>query len=119
MSAYVPTGGAYVPRSVTVAYAATVTPDSSTTDVLNIGALTGNLTLDNPAGTPADGQNLRIRFSQDSTGGRTITFASEYAFGSDITTSLVPTTASANWEMLFTWNSANTSWRAVAIARGF
>lgn len=106
-------------RTTTVAYAATVTPNAATTDVLNIGALTGNITLANPSGTPVDGQNLRIRMLQDATGGRTVSFGTSYAFGTDVTSAMIPTTASAKWELLFTWNATDSKWRASAIIRGF
>lgn len=106
-------------RVTSVAYAATVTPNAATTDILNVGALTGALTLAAPTGTPADGQNLRIRFVQDGTGGRVITFNAAYAFGTDVTTALVPTAASAKWEQLFTWHAGDSKWRAMSITRGF
>ena len=105
-------------RVTTVAYAASITPNASTTDVLNIGTLTGALTLNAPSGTPSDGQTLRIRFVQDGTG-RAITFNAAYVFGTDVTSALVPTTASAKFEMLFSWNATDSTWRALAIARGF
>lgn len=103
----------------TVAYAATITPNSDTTKLLNIGALTGPLTLANPTGAPVDGQNLRVRFSQDASGSRVVTFGSGYAFGIDVTTVLIPTLASTSWEMLFTWHAASSKWRAVSLIRGF
>jgi hypothetical protein len=109
----------FLVRTVTVAYAATVTPNADTTDVLNIGALTNNITVANPTGTPVDGQNLRVRFRQDGTGGWTSTFGANFAFGTDVTTALIPTTASAKYEMLFTWNATDSKWRATAIVRGF
>lgn len=106
-------------RATSVSYAGTVTPNADTTDVLNVGTLTGALTLAAPSGTPRDGQNLRIRFAQDATGGRAITFNAAYAFGTDVTTGLIPTAASARWEMLFTWHAGDAKWRAVSIVRGF
>lgn len=113
--------GAYQPlvRATTVAYAATVTPNADTTDVLNIGALTGNLTLAAPTGTPRDGQTLMLRLAQDATGSRTITYNAAYAFGTDVTAALDPSTASAKWTRLFAWNASDSKWRALAIARGF
>lgn len=112
---------AYVPktRAVAATYAATVTPNADTTDVLNVGALTGALALANPTGTPLDGQNLRVRLAQDATGSRAITFGTAYAFGTDVTAALIPTAASAKWEMLFTWHAGDSKWRATAIVRGF
>lgn len=106
-------------RAVTVAFAATVTPNADTTDVLNIGALTGNITIANPTGTPVDGQNLRLRLAQDGTGSRTLTWGNAFAFGTDVTAALIPSAASAKWEMLFTWDAADSKWRAAAIIRGF
>lgn len=107
------------PRISTVSYGATVTPDCSTTDVLNIGALTGNLTLAAPSGTPVDGQILTVRLVQDGTGGRTITYNAIYAFGTDITAALDPTAASSKWERVFQYHSGDSKWRAVGIVRGF
>ena len=112
-------GGGSSRGPVSVAYAASVAPDVDTTATLNVGALTDNLTLANPTGTPTDGMNLRVRFAQDATGGRTVTFGTSYAFGTDVTTALIPSTASAKWEMLFTWHAGDSKWRASAIVRGF
>lgn len=106
-------------RVVTVAYASSVTPNADTTDVLNIGTLTGDITLANPTGSPSDGQNLRVRMAQDATGSHAVSFGTAYAFGTDVTTALVPTTASKGFEMLFTWNAASSAWRATAIVRGY
>lgn len=106
-------------KATTVAYAATVTPNCDTTDVLNIGALTGNITIANPTGTPVDGQSLRLRLAQDATGSRTHTFGSAYAFGTDVTAALLPSTASAKYEALFVYNAVAEKWRAVSIVRGF
>ena len=106
-------------RTTTVAYAATVTPNAATTDVLVVGVLTGNLTLVNPTGSPFDGQSLRIRFQQDATGSRTVTFGAGYVFGTDVTTALVPTTPSLKWTMLFVWNATDSVWQTLALVRGF
>src|SRR4051794_3073341 len=53
-------------RTVSVPYSSLVTPNVDATDVLNIGVLTGNIAIASPAGTPGDGQTIRIRFEQDS-----------------------------------------------------
>lgn len=106
-------------RSTSVAYAATVTPNCGTTDVLNVGVLTGNITIANPTGTPVDGQMLRLRLAQDATGARTLSWGTAYAFGSDVTTALIPSAASSKWEQMFMWNATDAKWRAVAIVRGF
>lgn len=99
-------------------YAATVAPDSYY-DGVNIGALTGDITIANPAGTPVDKQALAFDLQQDATGSRAITWGNQYAFGTDVTAAMIPTAASSKWEMLFRWNAADAKWRCMAILRGF
>ncbi len=70
-------------------------------------------------GSPADGQNLRLRMSQDNVGSHAISFGNQFVFGTDVTSALIPSAANAAWEMLFTWDDAAGTWRAVAIIRGF
>lgn len=106
-------------RVVSEAYAATVTPAGDTTDVLNIGALTGNLTMAAPTGTPTDGQKITMRLAQDGTGSHVITWNAAFDFGTDVTEALIPTAASSKWEMVFQWHAGDSKWRAVGIARGF
>jgi hypothetical protein len=102
-----------------VAYAATVTPNTDTTDILNIGALTGAITIAAPTGTPVDGQKLTIRMLQDGTGGRVVTWNAIYAFGTDVTAAMEPTTLNSKWERIFEYNATDTKWRATGIVRGF
>lgn len=104
---------------VAIPYAASITPNADTTRVAVVGTLTGNITINNPSGAPADGRTLRFRFVQDATGGRTITWGTQFAFGTDVTAALIPATASAKWEMMFSWDAATSKWRALSIARGF
>jgi hypothetical protein len=106
-------------RAVSVAYAATVTPNADTTDVLNIGALTGALSVGAPTGTPVDGQKMTIRLLQDGTGGRVITWNAAFAFGTDITAAMEPTAASSKWERVFEWNATDSKWRNTGLVRGF
>lgn len=107
------------PDAVTIAYAATITPNSDTTEIANVGTLTGNITIANPTGTQYDGQLLRFRFTQDATGSRTLTWGANFAFGTDVTTAMIPSTASAKWEQVFMWNTTDSKWRAQSIVRGF
>lgn len=106
-------------RTVTVAYGAAITPNSDTTDMLVIGALTGALTVNAPSGTPFDGQTLRIRLLQDGTGGRVVTWNAIFAFGTDVTAAMEPTAPNSKWERIFEWSTADTKWRATGIVRGF
>jgi hypothetical protein len=104
-----------------VPYAAAITPQVGAGEtIVNVGVLTGNVTVNNPGGdAPTDGQVLRFRFSQDATGGRTVTWGTEYAFGTDVPSTDDPSTASANWELLFSWHAGSSKWRALQVARGF
>ena len=74
---------------IATAYAATVTPDQDVAETHIIGALTGNITIANPT-FPSRGQTLRIIFTQDGTGSRTVTW------GGDFTTSFQPTTTASS-----------------------
>jgi hypothetical protein len=118
-------GGGGVARTVTtVAYAATVTPELPSGDlVLKVGALTGNLTLEEPSGDPADGTIMWVYLAQDATGGRELTLGAGYNVGADIPESLFPTDASDCWRMQFMYNADATvgpvGWDLLAIARGF
>lgn len=66
-------------NSRTLTYAATLSPGASTSwDVTYRVALTGNVTtLNVPTGGQA-GDRVRFIFTQDATGGRTVTFAAGY-----------------------------------------
>lgn len=105
-------------RIVSIAYAASITPNCGTTDVLNVGELTGALTVNAPTGTKVDGQNLRFRFDIDASA-RVITWNSAFAFGTDITSAMIPSTANAKFEVMFTWHAGDSKWRAMAVVRGF
>lgn len=62
-----------VDRVQHVAYAATLTIDAASGDEFHIGVLTGDIAI--TVTNPVEGQQLRIRYKQDATGGRALTFA--------------------------------------------
>jgi hypothetical protein len=65
----------------TLTYAATVTPDVS--KLTNVAlTLTGNVSIANPVNVPAMGAEVTFHFTQDSTGGRTVTWGTNYVFPS-------------------------------------
>lgn len=64
---------------VSVPYAASVTPDPDRGKTQVIGALTGNVTIVTPT-EPVHGQQMTLVFTQDATGGRTITLPSAWFF---------------------------------------
>jgi len=66
--AELPTGAAQ-----SIAYAATITPDAALGERVIVGALTGNLTINAPT-NPRTGAMLVFAFTQDATGGRSITW---------------------------------------------
>lgn len=59
-------------------YAATVTPDFNASKIINVGTLTNNIVVANPSGTYYPGQEARLVFTQDGTGGRTVTWGANY-----------------------------------------
>jgi hypothetical protein len=96
-----------------------ITPDGSDGfSVVNVSTLTATLTINNPSGTPIDGGQLTFRISLG-TGGGPISWGTAYAFGTDITTALIPTSVGSKFEIKFIYYAGNSTWRAVAIARGF
>ncbi len=105
-------------RVSSIAYAASITPNADTTDVANVGTLTGTVTVNAPSGTPTDGQLLSFRFIQNATG-YAITWDAAFAFGTDITSALIPSTPNAKFEVGCMWNSTDSKWRVVALVRGF
>lgn len=105
--------------AVTVAYASSITPDISAYSIFNVGTLTGNITINAPTGTPTDNTKLLFRFVQDGTGGRTYTWNAAFAFGTDVVSADLPTTASAKFEVFFRYNTTDSKYRCVGLTRGF
>jgi trimeric autotransporter adhesin len=106
-------------RVTPIAYAASITPNAGTTDVVNVGTLTGNITINAPSGSPVDGQTLRFRFVNDATSTRTVSWNAAFAFGTDVTSAMEPAAISSKWERIFQWNATDSKWRCTGIVRGF
>lgn len=104
--------------AVAVAYAASITPDIDSYGTFNVGTLTGTLTVNNPTGTPTDRQPATFRFVQNATG-YAITWGANFAFGTDITSGDIPSTASAKFEVAFRYHSGDSKWRCIGLVRGF
>ncbi len=108
------------PRAgVTTGSSSTLIFTTDSNDEIEVGTLTSNVTLITITGTPTDGQVLRLSFTQDATGGRTINWPAGVAFGTDYTSAMVPSAANAKWEMTLIYNSAYSKWRVTGMARGF
>jgi hypothetical protein len=115
-----PGGGGGAIRVTTVSYAATVTPNVGTTDLLIIGALTGPLTIANPTGVPADGQKLLIRVKQDASGSRTVTLGAIYRIPSSATIPLAWSTAASKTDLFAVmYNAADTKWDVISLVPGY
>lgn len=96
------------------AYAATITPDPWAGSVVNVAALTGGVTIANPATAPDSaaasvypvGMELVFVLPQDATGGRTVSFGTNYVLAGG---TAVPTTASSVTTVVFVHDGSK--WR--------
>lgn len=109
-----------VPRVVSVASEATVTPNSATTDQYQLTALATNATFASPTGTPINGQRLVLRVKDNGTP-RTLTWTtgsngSYRAIGVDLPTTTV---ANKTYYIGCIYNSAALRWDVVAVAEEF
>jgi len=102
-------------KGVATVYTSTtsLTPNAATDKEIYITALAGNLTINNPTGTPNDGQRLMIRIKDDGTA-RTITWGSNYQ---SVGATLPTTTTAGKWMYIgLVYNSAASKFDCVAVA---
>lgn len=92
-----------------VAYAATVTPDLAQGSFVDIGALTGNITIAAPQASFNTGVPLTFDFTQDGTGGRTVTWNAVFQ-----TTWQPNAAASSVSSITFQWDSNDALWVPIA-----
>lgn len=97
--------------------AATIATDASLGNHHRV-TLAGNRTLGNPTNM-VDGQRLTWELIQDATGSRTLAFGSAFAFGLDIPSVTLTTTASKRDFLSAIYNSGTSKWYVVAFARGY
>jgi len=64
------------------AYAATLTLDLSQKPIINVGTLTGAITIANPSKLPAIGQEVQFHFQQDGTGAHAVSWGTNFVFPS-------------------------------------
>ncbi|GAB2964462.1 hypothetical protein [Saccharothrix stipae] len=102
---------------VTLTDAATITTDASVANVFRV-TLAGNRTLANPT-NPVDGQRLTWEFTQDATGGRTITLGNAFVFGADLPAVTLSTAPAATDVLGAQYHAASGKWRVLALAKGF
>lgn len=93
------------PRISVVAFSASIDVNSDNFDVLACDSLSNNITVNNPTGTPTDGQLLVVRLTQDGVGGRTVTWGAGYAV---VTAISATASKSTTWNLR--WHSARSLW---------
>lgn len=99
------------PRVSAVAYAANIGVNSDSFDNLTCASLTGNVTVDNPTGTPTQGQSLVVRLTQDGAGARTVTWGAQFSV-----ITAISATASLTTIWTFMWNG--TQWEQASATAG-
>lgn len=104
-------------RVVTLTDAATVTVNSDTTDMGILTSLSQATLIDNPTGTPTDGQILEIRIKSTTT--RALTYGSQFRGSTDLTLLAATTGSSKTDYMLFQWNAADSKFDYLSKNAGF
>jgi len=104
-------------RTGTVANSSSLTIDSDAIDEYTVTALTGAITINNPTGTPTEGQTLLIRLKDNGTA-RAITWGTNFRAGSDIS---LPTTTTISKHLYvgFVWNATDSKWDLVTSLNGY
>jgi hypothetical protein len=103
----------------TVAYGAEVTINLSTVtgDLVDIGPLTGNITVNFAGGD--DGQKITLRLTQDGTGGRVVTWGGMVRFSTDLPGAVLSTGASKTDYIGFRYSATADKYDCVATNKGF
>ncbi len=102
---------------VTLTDGATINTDASAGTHFRV-TLGGNRALANPTNM-VDGQRLLWEIVQDATGGRTLSFGSKFAFGTDITGATLTTTASKRDFLGGIYHASADKIFVLAFARGY
>lgn len=106
---------------VTLTDAATVAIDANLGNTFRLTMTSGvgaTRALGNPTNA-TDGQMILIEVIQDVTGSRLLTYGTNYAFGSLVTSPTLTTTASKTDFLGFMYNSTAGKWRMIAFAPGY
>ena len=109
------TGDFTPPKTLTDA--ATITVDAGTGNHFRV-TLGGNRTLAAPT-NPTDGQRIVFEIIQDATGSRTLTWNGSYAFGTDVPSPTLTTTANKRDFVTFVYNSTAAKWYCVEAVKGY
>ena len=103
-------------------YAGTMTVDLTSYSayphvVVNVGALTGNITFNITNGI--DGQIIRARFEQDGSGGRTFTGGANIRYSTDTPAPAIDLLANRISRLAFEWHAGDGKADLVAVNRGY
>lgn len=116
--------GFVAPKVISLTFSSTINVDASLGNVYEVTLTASTGTIANPT-NPLDGQLLRFRISQDGTGSWTVTWASDYDFGSTNGTPnnapTLTTTASKTDVLAFEYYAGISKWMylGTAFPQGF
>lgn len=102
---------------VTLTDAATIATDASLSNRFRV-TLGGNRTLGNPSNS-VDGQQIVWEVIQDGTGGRTLAFDTNFAFGAEIATCAVGNTANKRSFITAIYTNSITKWQIVGCVTNY
>lgn len=109
--------GVIAKAPTTLTDATTIATDASLNNNFRV-TLGGNRTLGNPTNA-LDGQILSWEIIQDGTGSRTLALDTKFAFGSDITSITLTTTASKRDFLTVIYNSGTDKFYVRAFVKGY
>ena len=98
-------------------WSATLNLDGNNRSFIKV-TVTGSTTI-NMINGGSDGQMLKLALKQDSTGNRTISLGTGFAFGTDITEYINTLTANKTDYIGLIYDSTSSTWRIIAIAQGY
>jgi len=101
----------------TLTDAATIATDASLGTHFRV-TLGGNRTLGEPT-NPTDGQKCTWEVIQDGTGSRTLSFNAVFAFGTDVPSPTLTTTANKRDFITAVYNSTADKWYVLAVSKGY
>jgi hypothetical protein len=111
-------GGGAAPQVASLASGSTITTNASDADIFEV-TLAENATLANPT-NGVDGQTVRWRIRQDSTGSRAVTLGNKFVVPSTATSPLPFSTAANKMDVLAaTYHQGRDKWDVVAFVPGY
>jgi hypothetical protein len=109
------------PVNLTFVLSGTTAVDAGLGNTFRLAMGAGTTALGAPA-NPTDGQMIILAIKQDTTGSRTVTWATGaggYTFGTDVPQPTLTATGSKTDYIGFIYNSTANSWHCLAVARGY